>query len=258
MADKLRAYDCVFNTLGPLAVEFPESFSDDILNAVGRRWNPKDRKFDTMTFLEHQSGRGALCCSAMVAGAAGAGKSLLLHACAQYHGVRVNKPRYIYTTAVDPLGILTEKGILNDCGAYTFSDFEAKTLMNCSLTDENWKGLFSVEEIGSLPARYHVATFQAKIAKLFAVNLDVRDGKVVGGWCEDQGLPWLAHCINGDAKAMAAESNHIQAQVRRLCVFLAGPCILKAETFKRLDGDDDADLALRKKREDEWRAKRRP
>lgn len=165
----------------------------------------------------------------------------------------MNREKYIYTTALDPLGNLTKQGVMTESGCYLFSDFENKTLMSTELSMENLKSLFSVQENGSIPARYHCATFQKKVPKLFAVNMNV-DG--LEGWCVEQGLAWMSYLFNGDVIAMKSQSQDVQAIARRMTVFYVAGNILSEGTIAMMEHADDAELELRNSREAAFRASR--
>ena len=69
-----QASDSIFPVVGDDGVEFPDGVHEDFLQSEGRRWNPIRGDFDTTTFLEHQSGKGCLQSSAVLAGASAGGR----------------------------------------------------------------------------------------------------------------------------------------------------------------------------------------
>ena len=68
-----QANDMVFPVVSEDGVEFPDDIHEDFLNAMGRQWDPIKKAFNTMSFKDHQTGKGCMQSSAVLAGASAGG-----------------------------------------------------------------------------------------------------------------------------------------------------------------------------------------
>jgi hypothetical protein len=111
-------------------------------------------------------------------GKAGGGKSNLLHSLARevtykLQGVHPELDRYGFSKALDPWGLLTKSDAISRCAAFCFTDFLMKSRISNWLEEEEMKGFLKIDEDGTIPARYHPATFPELRPKFCAVNSDI-------------------------------------------------------------------------------------
>ena len=104
---------------------------------------------------------------------------------------------YYEAKAVDPMGILTREGKMEDFGAIMISDYNMKSLMNTALDEEDKKSLFQTEERGSVKARYHTVVLPMHMPRTFSCNADNDSGGHVDAgayfeWNDMQGLAAVA------------------------------------------------------------------
>ena len=192
--------------------------------------------------------------SAMLIGAGGAGKSQVMHSMGKTFCIRYQHPLYIYTKALDPMGILTRSGTTGMAGFFGFSDFDPNTLMNSTMSSEEVKSLFDCQEGGSHRARYHVATYPRKTPKCFAPNATAEE---CGEMFEGMALQMFAHLMNKDVAKMLELSTTDQAIARRVVVFPIKDTIISTEHIQELKNADQAAVTEGKEREQEWMQKHR-
>jgi hypothetical protein len=242
---KWQASDCVYAldaVEGP-TVRFPEDFTGEFRSMVGRTWDPVGQCIVEHTFEDHQTGSWHLRTSAFIVGSAGAGKSTAIVACARHHTVALGTETYIMTKTLDALGLLTKAGSMRAAGCYCFVDFDARSLMNTNLTAEGWKSLLDVEEGGSIPARYHVATFSRGTPKLFGINLEKSD---VAYWSDIQGAAFIGYLADNNLTALRAASSDDQAAARRVSVFVAPSNCLLSVAIETKKVDVEVELTRRR------------
>ena len=109
--------------------------------------------------------------SAWIIGPAGIGKSTLQKHWARFWCRSAKKAKFIEGKSIDPLGILSKDGKMNDYGALCLSDFELRTLQDHVMTKEEQTSLLSVFENGAVVARYGDAIFPKDLPRTFSVNL---------------------------------------------------------------------------------------
>jgi hypothetical protein len=113
-------------------------------------------------------------------GKAGGGKSNLLHSLAREVTYKLQGPlphldRYGFSKALDPWGLLTKSDAIARCAVFCFTDFLMKSRISNWLEEEEMKGFLKIDEVGTIPARYHPATFPEMRPKFCAVNSSLDD-----------------------------------------------------------------------------------
>ena len=134
-----------------------------------------------------------------------------------------NKTKYIDGKSVDPIGLLSKDGKMNDIGALSLSDFDFKTLMNTTLSNNELKSLVSVHENGSIKARYGNALFPKHLPRSFSVNLghnpDTGADNDPASFFQDK-LDGMVYLINQDVQKLKTMDDSDRAIVRRCVVFI--------------------------------------
>ena len=161
-------------------------------------------------------------------GKAGQGKSQLLHALAREltNRMMATDPqlcRYAFSKGIDPFGMLTKNGVMAVIAVFILTDFEMVSRCGQSLSFENAKNLFGVDELGEVPARYHVAHFPEFRPMLCAVNhsYDEHGKPDYGSWFMKQSTPLsvLANLANNKPLEIAKASEDEKAIARRCIIF---------------------------------------
>ena len=111
--------------------------------------------------------------SLIIVGRAGAGKSKLMHMLAWELcvGKEGGCTEYVFTKALDPLGVLSHSGMLRRAGCLVLTDFTLKTGRNIKIDDEELKSLLDVVEGGTIQStRYRAAIIDPGLPRVIAVN----------------------------------------------------------------------------------------
>jgi hypothetical protein len=223
----------IFNTF-PSATQlqvgnYPAGISEAMKNLVGYSWDITFKRIVKHTFKDYLETDLHLLKSAFFLGEGGSGKSTLLHQLCKRFGVMYEKETYIFTKALDPLGTLSKSGHVLQAAAIAITDFTPVSQNGVPLDSEGLKSLCDVQEGGSFPARYSVAVLPAETPRMFALNADANSN-----WFDKNGMPELGALMKRDAETLRTANSDIQAQARRIIVFMCPNEILMAEGRKAL------------------------
>ena len=142
---------------------------------------------------------------------------------------------YVFTKALDPLGVLSHSGMLRRAGCLVLTDFTLKTGRNIKIDDEELKSLLDVVEGGTIQStRYRAAIIDPGLPRVIAVNTG---GDISGnGTNEDYGAWFSSHCQFGmaellnnldnleqAARTIASMTDDEVASVRRVAIMLVDP-----------------------------------
>ena len=181
-----------------------------------------EMKFVEVTLEQYMQSTPYLRKFAWFVGRAGSGKSSLQRALSREFSARRKKTVYYEAKAVDPMGILTKEGKMDEFGAIMISDYAMTSLMNTSLDEEDKKSLFQPEERGSVKARYHTAVIPLHMPRTFSCNAnnDAQGNANPGGYFDFNDMPGLAAVARGDINAVRASGDAEIAIARRCIVFV--------------------------------------
>ncbi len=180
-------------------------------------------------------------------------KSQICHMAGKTICIRKGLPYYAYGKAVDPWGMGSKWGILQAAAFLGTADFDFTTMRGEPLTIEEVKGLFDVQEGGSIRCRFHNAVLVAKQPRMFCVNGTTES---LASELRGRGLTGLALMIEGRWNELSQQDHHQQAICRRVIVCeIKTPALNSAQIQEIADGDEDemeAELAA----EREWKRSR--
>ena len=191
--------------------------------------------------------------SLMLIGSSGAGKSKLLHMLAQELCLGGDRTQYVFTKAIDPLGVLSHAGMLKRCGVLACTDFSLKAGRNVQLDAEELKSVLDIVEGGTIPStRYRSAVIEAGLPRVFAVNTGDSAGSYFSKH-EQYGIAMLIETLPDVAKATEAlrgMSDDDIASVRRVAICLPDPgkSLITESLLTRLEADTSAATGLRQQR----------
>ena len=162
---------------------------------VGKTWDVTTEQVVEYTLAEVLDNGMYLSHTLFFVGKAGRGKSQLLHALGREvtnrrTAVDPSMDRYAFAKTLDPFGLLTKHGTISSIACFCLTDLDLVSRIKERLTMEEVKGLFKAEEAGTIPARYHVATFPEFVPMFVAVNTGVTNGSQIDytTWFNSQGL----------------------------------------------------------------------
>ena len=209
--------------------KFPKDFAHDVLEMQGLYWDIVAMEIKVITLREALMTGDMYCRRAMFfVGPAGRGKSKMVEAIGARLARRHKWKYWLNGKSIDPLGIVTRTNKIKHAGALVLNDFKLQTLQDKYLDEEGVKNLLSPEEMGDIPARYHVAKIPIKCARVFAVNSEVHpeghpnEGEVWWTeWFDTQpGCEPLSAVINGDVEYLKKMGGKHEAIARRAVFFL--------------------------------------
>ena len=256
---ELEAAQLVVNRLKDKKTwDINDSLWDDCQDAkatIGWGWDPNTKECPEMTMDVWANSPAHLNQSALLVGAAAAGKTQIIHALGKTYCIRYELPLYCYAKALDPFGVLTRSGTTGQSAFFGWSDFDMTTLRNDGLSKEELKSVFDAQEGGSHRARYHVATYPRKTAKAFGINATTKDCAEI---FQGMGLDMFAYLMLKDKKKLAQLSATDQAIARRVVIFPIEGQLISKEHIKKLENKDAEKVNAGKQREKEWIQKFRP
>jgi hypothetical protein len=160
-------------------------------------------------------------------GGGGRGKSKLAHMLATELTLGQGCEQYIFTKALDPLGMLSHTGQVRRSGAVIFTDFEMKSGRSGGgdlLGPEAMKSLLDIVEGGTIVGtRYRPTTFRPFLPRVLALQGSEDE---YGRWFSEQGHSALAAVLSSlrdeaaAVRALRAADPHAQAIARRMAAAL--------------------------------------
>ena len=155
-----------------------EHFVEEALELQGVHCNDATGKVELLTLKGWLN--TSLCREKMAIfiGVERAGKSELQHAIARQickrsfsksNGI-AQKPTYYYSSALDPLGVLTKEGSMATCSSIHIKDSDLSVLQNFKLTREELKDVTYTKEAATHRARYHSAVWPAGAVRTASWN----------------------------------------------------------------------------------------
>ena len=156
-------------------------------------------------------------------GKAGMGKTELAKALCREFCQRNGKDKYGFSNGIDPYGVMTKSGKINELGAIGFDDFELKSRGNVRISEENVKQLIYVKMNATVPAMYYPATFNKLVPRVWSINFgaDPQTGEdVPSHWFQREHLEGLVRLVNEDHEGITKLSSHDEAVARRAVIFI--------------------------------------
>ena len=225
--------------------EYPES----VRQMVGISVDERTLELTEHTAAEYTDTRLHKKKTAWLVHKSGHGKSMLQGAWGRLFCRRYNADQYISGKSLDPMGIMTKHGEMENKGALMLADLNMKSLMNQRLTVEEEKGLLQVYEAAHLPGRYHQAIIPAGMPRTISVNLgnrvDVLGNTVPdpGYYFDYEGMPALAAMARRDAEALRNCTDNDIAVAHRCVVFVVSGGLDLAVDREALDEALDDEVA---------------
>ena len=200
---------------------YPKNITQEMRDCVGVYWEPRTQELVEVRWDDFIKSPGIFLKSIMLEGRAGAGKSALMHQFLRRCGVMREKDFYIYGKTLDPLGTLSKSGTLLRCGGIGITDFEPVSKLDHKLTEEEVKGLLSVEDGGSFGCRYAPAVLAKGLPRIFAIN-----NSPTLSWYAEHNIKALDALSTRDVDFLTRASDGMQAQARRTVIFKCPDIIL--------------------------------
>jgi hypothetical protein len=212
-------------------------------------WDPEDLAFRSTTVEGWLNSDEHLQSTLVIVGGGGRGKSKLAHMLATELTLGQGSEQYIFTKALDPLGMLSHTGQIRKSGAVVFTDFEMKSGRSGGgdlLGPEAMKSLLDIVEGGTIVGtRYRPTTFRPFLPRVLALRGSEEE---YGRWFSENGHSSLAAMLTSlkdeaaATRELRAADAHAQAIARRMAVALvpdAGSLITE-ETKRSLAVDTRA------------------
>ena len=233
------------------------------------RWSRKKRQVILMRLDEWINGDEHERCSLLMFGEAEVGKSKLAHLCAQEMCIAKGADRYVFTKAVDALGVLTHAGDLRQSGAICLMDFKFQASRGKLLKEEDFKSLYDVEEGGSIKdTRYKPERLPAGVPTIMGLNGSPGS---FGKWFREheqynmsmwldalQALPGETRRAYKDrlTNLVSGFSADEQAMCRRVAIAIPSSPLVTEGFVARLEQDSRTAAAVhRQRRQAYWAAK---
>ena len=251
--------------------DIPRDFVEGALDLQGVHYNDATGKVELVTlktWLESKLCREKTC---ILIGTERTGKSEVQHAIARHMCRRsfangaVQKPVYYYSSALDPLGVLSREGALATCSAICVKDSDLCVLMNSKLSREELKDVVYSKEAASHRARYHPAIWPSRTPRTMSWNCGKGpDGSVDWGYnLRKVGLDALDVLTQVDTVADAAiaegligaQSSDERAIVSRVVLFKVSTKLYKTQNREDEEQQDNNDIEAELKAEQayyEW------
>lgn len=220
LCEKWEAQSCIVQASN-VAGSFKTHVSMEGKALVGYSWDAERHCLDALSLEEHHHSADCLRKTCVLAGAPRGGKSTVAKLLAKGYCVDVSSDIFVFSKAIDPLGILTRNGTMRKVGAYVLTDCDMESRLNSSLGEESLKSLVDVAEGGMIPARYANVQFEPCRPHILAINADAEGV----GWPTKQHVPFVAALIRKDTEYLAAADPDVQAMASRVRVFFYGPGI---------------------------------
>ena len=112
---------------------------------------------------------------------------------------------------------LTLKGVMNTFGSYCWDDVDLTTKGGEPMSQNQMKGLFTVETHSGYNVRYRAAGFHAKICKFMASNFELEHEHAINSL--GHRLPFLRELMTGNATELNKLAEDQRAILRRITVF---------------------------------------
>jgi hypothetical protein len=174
----------------------------------------------------------------------------------------VQKPVYYYSSALDPLGVLSRDGALTNCSSVHVKDSDLTVLMNSKLSKEEAKDVVYTKEAASHRARYHPAVWPARAPRTMSWNSGkTEDGVVDWGYnLRKVGLSALDVLtqVNTPADAQTAsvtierECADDKATIARVVLFRVSTKLYNPVKRQEQENQDDEDIVAELKAEEAY------
>jgi len=212
--------DCGLNIAGAVDTAAVTEYAKNLPLKI---WDNVSKKFRTITLTQWLDGPDHLSTSLLLMGEGQLGKSKLIHMLAQELCIAYDKPQYVFTKAVDPLGVLSFNGVLRSCGALCLTDFDFSASRGKVFGAEALKSLLDAVEGGVVKdTRWRPAMLPGELPRIFALNGEAGQ---YGDWfhrMEQSGLGIMVNALaeseagaEGKMKMLTADE---QAAARRVAV----------------------------------------
>ena len=220
--DKSKCAGMIFSAEEAPGMTWWDDYPQHVKDIKGWYYDEKVKKIKECTMWEFTT-KLDLKRSAFIIGPAGIGKSTLQRLWARFWCRSAKKTKFIEGKSIDPLGILSKDGRMQDFGALCLSDFDFRTCQDHMLTKDEQKSVVSVFENGACVARYGDAIFPKELPRTFSVNL----GRNEMTGQENDPAAWFDFKMDGLACLVRKQEAAIQglqdnelALVRRCAVFV--------------------------------------
>jgi hypothetical protein len=222
-------------------------------------WNATTKKFDTATLTCYLDTSIHLTRSLLLLGEGALGKSKCIHQLCQELCIAYQKDVYIFTKAIDPLGVASHQGDLRRAAAIALTDFSFSASRGRSYDAESMKALVDCVEGGVIKdTRWRPAQLPP-VPRLIALNSDVRSYGEYFRRFEQYGIATMieavaaisdptncelakANALREAERAMAGVSSDDQASARRVAIAIVRQSLLAEETVQAL-GEESGRIA---------------
>jgi hypothetical protein len=226
-----RASNMLLPLNDPKHFDIPGDFIDGVMNLAGVHFNHVTQRLESVTLKSWL--QSSLCREKMAIflGTERTGKSELQHAIGRHmcrrsfsNGI-VEKSTYYYSSALDPLGVLSREGALDTCSSIHLKDSDLVVLMNSTLTKEELKDVVCTKEAASHRARYFPAVWPARAVRTASWNTGKTfEGEVDWGYClRSVGLsmlqPMLDDAVEECTSKILQRSSDDKAIISRVVIF---------------------------------------
>jgi hypothetical protein len=206
--------------------ECPVAFADGVTdygrNCVTTRWCNLSKTFIKGTISEWQGDEGGdehLKSALVLLGEGQLGKTKLGHMMAQEFCVGYKRCRYVDTSSVDQLGILSHCGDIRKSGCLLLNDIEFRAARGKNLGPEALKAILAPFETRSIQdTRYRPAVLVKDLPRILALNGKTSD---MGAWFRTYGQADLGVVVDylaaGKVKEATAHMMNVDADVSAIC-----------------------------------------
>ena len=204
--------------------KWPASFLVSVPDLKGYFYNIHTKKFCEITLRELVEGRDRpiiLQNTTCLIGDSGSGKTEVTEAIGAYVAKQWRFD-YIYVAdALDPLGVLTQNGKVQEIGAFVFSDIDLESCKNEPLTAEEKKRFFRVEKATTFRSRQATAELPRWRPRFISMNPGTNaDGTVEWDrWFKKEKLPGPAALARKDLTSINKMSQNDIASLKNLTIF---------------------------------------
>lgn len=214
------------------------------------RWSRKQQQVIVTTLDEWLNGPEHERSSLLMFGEAEVGKSKLAHLCAQELCIGKGADRYVFTKAIDGLGILCYAGDLRQSGCICIMDCKFQASRGKTLKEEDFKSLWDVEEGGTIKdTRYKPANLPSGVPRIMGLNGSPGD---LGRWFREHEQynmgAWLDALPAKSGETTSAYKARLtvlansfsadeQAMCRRVSIGIPTSSLITSDFIRRLEQD---------------------
>ena len=203
-----------------VTISYPDSFSSTIGDLKGVIWDDDDLKIKEVSLNTYLTTKMHKMRMLFLVGRNGSGKSSLLQALCKRFCIGAQKATFVFSKGLDPLGLMTKTGQMDDHACFAFTDFEFKSQKDTPLTFEEIKGLVDTNEPANYAARWSDAVLPRWRVRAAAVNAGLDDDGSVdyGQWFAGNRAMPLAFLARGQEAIIKGLPDTEQALARRVFI----------------------------------------